>query len=399
MTKTTTRKKRGGANAPAENDDRRIVASASADNPMQGNITGGNNASFHPFTGEARRERSVEDGEIAKGGGYDPTDEQTQRATDNRREATEQTEEVDDNRRTLTGDNKRRFEAGSGTSSEHGRPIASTEEYDEIEANAREYLSRSHEMRRRLRDRDELHFVQGSVSAPPVDYSRRAEQPRQRARLPEYDEEIVNRYNNAKGYYPNPEEWVLDDGWATTVEHQATQTGQELLDQMVLVTTRAKIVTIVGIRLKAEAKGGTRSGNTRGKNMVAQAVTRMMGEALMAEVTMEMTQGTSCQTTMSTMTWRASSRLPDDQNTRVFEGGMFSRIVRLIRDRVGTQMITPESKIFKDGVKLPSPYAGQDDIEAFDEWLNAVLRYLRLNRAGGPEYDALRIEIAAGNLS
>ncbi|KII89572.1 hypothetical protein PLICRDRAFT_28927 [Plicaturopsis crispa FD-325 SS-3] len=96
---------------------------------------------------------------------------------------------------------------------------------------------------------------------------------------------------------------------------------------------------------------------------------------------------------------RGASRLPDDANTMVFEGEIFSRLVRLIRDRVGTQIVTPESKVFKDGVKLPAPYAGQDDIEVFDEWLNCVPQYLRLNKAGSPEYDVLRVEIAAGNLS
>ncbi|KAI0038502.1 hypothetical protein FA95DRAFT_1505571, partial [Auriscalpium vulgare] len=41
---------------------------------------------------------------------------------------------------------------------------------------------------------------------------------------------------------------------------------------------------------------------------------------------------------------------------------------------------------------MPGGYDGEDNLITFEVWLGALLRWLRLSQAVGPEYDALRLD-------
>lgn len=70
---------------------------------------------------------------------------------------------------------------------------------------------------------------------------------------------------------------------------------------------------------------------------------------------------------------------------------MINRYRELVRQRVGH---TNESFVEVRGVKVNTPkaYDGADDVSAFEEWLNAVLRTLRVINMCGPAKDAQRID-------
>ncbi|KAI0038527.1 hypothetical protein FA95DRAFT_1505500, partial [Auriscalpium vulgare] len=48
---------------------------------------------------------------------------------------------------------------------------------------------------------------------------------------------------------------------------------------------------------------------------------------------------------------------------------------------------------------MPDPYGGKDDLITFEVWLGALLRWLRLSQAVGPQYDALRLDVLGQCLS
>ncbi|KAI0042592.1 hypothetical protein FA95DRAFT_1499884, partial [Auriscalpium vulgare] len=48
---------------------------------------------------------------------------------------------------------------------------------------------------------------------------------------------------------------------------------------------------------------------------------------------------------------------------------------------------------------MPSPYDGEDNLITFEVWLGALLRWLRLSQAVGPEYDMLRLDALGQCLS
>lgn len=68
-----------------------------------------------------------------------------------------------------------------------------------------------------------------------------------------------------------------------------------------------------------------------------------------------------------------------------------NRFRDLIRNKVGraTPYIPNREKPLH--VPLPRAYTGTDDLEVFDEWLSALLRWLVIQRRVGPDYDEDRI--------
>jgi hypothetical protein len=51
----------------------------------------------------------------------------------------------------------------------------------------------------------------------------------------------------------------------------------------------------------------------------------------------------------------------------------------------------------KNGPRVPNPpkYGGLPDTEGFERWLNALLRWLKVNKICGPELDSDRMEFTA----
>ncbi|KAH7918194.1 hypothetical protein BV22DRAFT_995065, partial [Leucogyrophana mollusca] len=47
----------------------------------------------------------------------------------------------------------------------------------------------------------------------------------------------------------------------------------------------------------------------------------------------------------------------------------------------------------------PDTYDGKDDIEMFESWLSKTLRWMRMLRMVGPNYDRLRIEYLGSTLT
>ena len=69
------------------------------------------------------------------------------------------------------------------------------------------------------------------------------------------------------------------------------------------------------------------------------------------------------------------------------------RLRQMIRDKLGEQL--PENAALKNVKNLPTPdkYGGEDDIELFEGWFKALLRWLRFMRLGGPALDEERMQI------
>lgn len=69
------------------------------------------------------------------------------------------------------------------------------------------------------------------------------------------------------------------------------------------------------------------------------------------------------------------------------------RYQRMIQDKVGQAL--PRGINAPTKAKMPSPkaYEGKEDIEIFDEWVYALLRWLQLNQYGGEERDRERCTI------
>ncbi|KAH9939209.1 hypothetical protein B0H21DRAFT_666341, partial [Amylocystis lapponica] len=44
-------------------------------------------------------------------------------------------------------------------------------------------------------------------------------------------------------------------------------------------------------------------------------------------------------------------------------------------------------------IPAPDKYGGDDDFEVFENWLKALLRWMRLHRLGGPDLDEERLQI------
>lgn len=87
----------------------------------------------------------------------------------------------------------------------------------------------------------------------------------------------------------------------------------------------------------------------------------------------------------------------DDVQELDYERNTLQRYRTLIRDRVGQERPTiPELKNVK--IQAPSKYHGDDDIEKFETWLTALLRWFRVNGMCGPERDALRIDLSGTTL-
>jgi hypothetical protein len=64
----------------------------------------------------------------------------------------------------------------------------------------------------------------------------------------------------------------------------------------------------------------------------------------------------------------------------------------LIEEQVGVQLVLPTGG---KTVRVPNPevYEGQADIELFDNWLYAVLQWMKVNQIGGPEREQERITV------
>jgi len=72
---------------------------------------------------------------------------------------------------------------------------------------------------------------------------------------------------------------------------------------------------------------------------------------------------------------------------------------RIIDEQVGTASAFGAS--LNKTVRFPSPpqYAGKEDIEVFENWLQSLLRWMKLNQLAGPELDQDRVSVAAMYLS
>jgi hypothetical protein len=64
----------------------------------------------------------------------------------------------------------------------------------------------------------------------------------------------------------------------------------------------------------------------------------------------------------------------------------------LIEEQVGVQLVLPAGG---KTVRVPNPevYKGQADIELFDNWLYAVLRWMKVNQIGRPEREQEQITV------
>ena len=74
------------------------------------------------------------------------------------------------------------------------------------------------------------------------------------------------------------------------------------------------------------------------------------------------------------------------------------RLRDTFRDRVG-KAVTYDPAVVK--LLKPSPpekYNGEDDIEVFENWLAALLRYFRISGLGGRANDQLRVDLTGTNL-
>lgn len=76
---------------------------------------------------------------------------------------------------------------------------------------------------------------------------------------------------------------------------------------------------------------------------------------------------------------------------------MIDKYCTLIRDRV-TFGQDRYVEVWGLKINLPPPYDGVDDAEQFDEWLIALLRYLRIINLCGPEKDSQQINVCGNAL-
>jgi hypothetical protein len=64
-----------------------------------------------------------------------------------------------------------------------------------------------------------------------------------------------------------------------------------------------------------------------------------------------------------------------------------SKYKKLIDEQVGIPMSGALNQSKSLRIPAPESYAGSEDIEAFDSWLQGLLRWLSLNNCGGPEQE------------
>ena len=68
---------------------------------------------------------------------------------------------------------------------------------------------------------------------------------------------------------------------------------------------------------------------------------------------------------------------------------------KLIDEQVGVPIASALSQLKSLRIPSPEAYSGSEDIEAFDGWLQGLLRWLSLNHCGGPERDRERSKLTA----
>jgi hypothetical protein len=64
-----------------------------------------------------------------------------------------------------------------------------------------------------------------------------------------------------------------------------------------------------------------------------------------------------------------------------------SKYKKLIDEQVGIPMLGALNQSKSLRIPALESYAGSKDIEAFDSWLQGLLRWLSLNNCGGPEQE------------
>ncbi|KDQ24289.1 hypothetical protein PLEOSDRAFT_161674 [Pleurotus ostreatus PC15] len=63
------------------------------------------------------------------------------------------------------------------------------------------------------------------------------------------------------------------------------------------------------------------------------------------------------------------------------------RYLTLIKDQLGEQLVLPNGVKPPSGIPKPDKYSGETDVEIFNNWLQSLLRWLRLQLYGGAERD------------
>jgi hypothetical protein len=87
-----------------------------------------------------------------------------------------------------------------------------------------------------------------------------------------------------------------------------------------------------------------------------------------------------------------------DLNDVEYEDVVIRRLRKSIKDQVGKETRF-DSTVLKN-LKLPQPekYAGEDDIEVFENWLSGLLKWFRITGCTGKQHDKLRVELCGTNL-
>ena len=101
---------------------------------------------------------------------------------------------------------------------------------------------------------------------------------------------------------------------------------------------------------------------------------------------------------------RGTTRVPevtpfaDDAHELEYEDEVIRRIRATIRDRVGKASAYDATSLKNVKPSPPEKYGGEDDIEIFDNWLAALLRWFRVTGLGGRANDQIRVDLCGTNL-
>ena len=88
----------------------------------------------------------------------------------------------------------------------------------------------------------------------------------------------------------------------------------------------------------------------------------------------------------------------DDTHEDQYKAELLCHYKDLIHDHVGHEReALPDIKNIR--VSPPEKYAGEDDIEVFDTWLNRLLRWFRVYIVTGSHKDSMRVDLCGTNLT